>query len=69
MIENGEDQGAILGTLRERARQLDLDIEVLKGRRAEVLGLIASIQTDARRQARWPERGGDMLAPVRGGVG
>jgi hypothetical protein len=65
MIENGngEEQDALLVMLRERARQLDLDIEVLRGRRQEVLDLITSIQPDARRQE--PERGGgDLLAPA-----
>jgi hypothetical protein len=40
---NGEDQDAVLAILRERARQLDLDIEILLGRRKEVLELITSI--------------------------
>jgi hypothetical protein len=58
MIEN-DDQEAVLAILRERARQLDLDIEILTGRRAEVIDMIFSLRPDARRQARWPERGGD----------
>jgi hypothetical protein len=58
MIENGDDQD-VLAILRERVRQLDLDIEIMTGRRAEVIDMIFSLQPDARRQARWPERGGD----------
>jgi hypothetical protein len=50
MIENGEDQDAPLVMLRERARQLDLDIEVLTGRRQEVLDMITSLTPDARRR-------------------
>jgi hypothetical protein len=54
MIEDGEDQEAVLVMLRERARQLDIDIEVLLGRRQEVLDLITSITPDARRRPRKP---------------